>query len=172
MKYYRMYQDKRIRNAVVLKDFPTDQRVEFGRKDAEKLKEHTILFTLEEENSIYPALLEAPMTMVQEEIWQVIALYDSEVVTKQVSLFNQEKNTRVGYRMLLLDRLNCLHIDSEFYPDHQIRHLLLDQEKVKGKEIFRIAGVTPEILVVSMNLVESILRRKSLGVRFQEIECR
>jgi len=172
MKYYRIRQDKRILNTIILKDFPTDERLEFGSSDSEKLREHTMLLTLEDENSIYPAMLEAPMTMVQDEVWQVISMYEPDIVTKNVSLINRKKKTRRGYKLLLLDRMDCLHTDSEFYKDHSIKQLVLDSRKVKGKEIFRIAGVTPEIVVISMNIAESILRRDISGICLEEMVCK
>lgn len=171
MKYFCMGQGKRILHQVVLEAFPTEERVNFTKEDAEKLAESTMLYTIEDENSVYPDILEAPLYMVSETISHVVTMYDPTVITKRVSLVNRERKSLQKYQLLLLDQIDCLHETSEFYPDKTVKRLILDKEKVKGQEIFQIAGVDRMDVIVSLNIAESVLRRNVFGVQFQEICC-
>lgn len=172
MKYYIMSQDKRIQNTFVLKEFPTGAAVDFDTSYKDKLKEHTSLFTIENDKSAYPDMLEAPLVMVEKKIYEVLNLYDETVVYKKVSIINQVRNSRREYYVALIDRLDCLHQSTEFYKDNSVAKIVLDKDKVKGRHIFKIAGISAPYVIVSLDVAESILRRKSFGIRFQEVECK
>ena len=172
MKYFIMTQDKRLRNVVKLKDFPTDQEADFDSSYKDQVNDNTVLHTVEKENSLYPDVLLAPLYMVEDKIYRVATMYEETLIFKKVSLVNMERSTRKSYWLPLLDRVDCLHSESRFYQDQSVEHLVLDKEKVRGREMFKIAGIAPNWVVVSMNIAESVLRRDCFGVRFEEIEVR
>lgn len=134
-------------------------------------KDYDFSYTIENENSIYTDIIEAPLYMVSETISRVVTMYDPSVITKRVSLVNREKKTLRKYQLLLLEPIDCLHESSEFYPDKTVKRFILDKEKVKGQEIFQVAGVDRMDVIVSLNIAESVLRRDVFGVQFQEICC-
>lgn len=171
MKYFCMSQEKKILHEIRLETFPTKERANFTKQDADKLAESTMLYTIENENSIYTDIIEAPLYMVSETISHVVTMYDPSVITKRVSLVNREKKTLRKYQLLLLEPIDCLHESSEFYPDKTVKRFILDKEKVKGQEIFQVAGVDRMDVIVSLNIAESVLRRDVFGVQFQEICC-
>ncbi|MBR3771134.1 MAG: hypothetical protein IKL07_02580, partial [Clostridium sp.] len=115
MKYYIMTQDKRIKNPVVLTQFPTDQEADFDTSYIEEMNSHTVLLTQENENSVYADVILAPLFMVDDKIHKVVSMYDEEIAFFKTSLYNEKKNTRKNYWIALLDRLDCLHEDSTFY---------------------------------------------------------
>lgn len=172
MKYYCMYQDKRIQNIFQLNEFPGEGAVDLDSSYAKKLKDNTALFTTEKENSLYPQMIESPCVMVEKGIYDVIRMYDPEIIFKSVSIINREKKTNRNYYLALLDRLDCLHESSEFHKDHSVARLVLDKSKIKNVHMFKIQGISPNTVIVSMDIVESILRREWFGICFKEVECR
>lgn len=172
MKYFIMTQDKRLRNVVQLKEFPTAEEADFDTSYADKVNDNTVLHTVENETSVYPDVFLAPLYLVEDKIYRVAMMYDETLLFKKVSLVNMERATRKSYWLALLDRLDCLHSESRFYPDHSVEHLILDKDKIRGKEMFKIHGISPNWVVVSMNIAESVLRRTPFGVRFEEVEVR
>lgn len=172
MKYYSMSQDKRIHNVFELIEFPGKEAVDLDSSYADRLKDNTALFTKETENSLYPQMLDAPLTMVEKEIYEVIRMYDQDVIFKGVSIINREKQTNRNYYLALIDRLDCLHESSEFHKDNSVIKLVLDKKKVNNAHIFKIKGISKNTVVVSMDIVESILRRGCFGISFEEITCR
>lgn len=172
MKYYIMSQDKRIQNPFVLKEFPTSASVDLDTSYGDQLRDHTSLFTIENEGSAYPEMLEAPLVMVEKKIHDVLEMYDETVVYKTVSIINQKKNTRREYYIALIDRIDCLHSTTEFYKDNSLKKLVLDREKIKDRQIFKVAGISSPYVIVSLDIAESILRRGCFGVRFEEVECK
>lgn len=172
MKYFIMEQDKRIQNCVILKLFQTGGKVYPTLEQAQQFQANTILETILEEDTIFPDMLTEPLDMVKERIKEVICMYDDSVLWKAVSLLHRETNTLQRYYLLFPKRISCLHADTEYLHDGSMEHLILEKEAVKGWEIFQIEGARKKGIFVSLNLVESILRREHYGIRFTEVECR
>lgn len=171
MKYYHMYQDKRIKNCVRLRDFPTDESVDFTKEDADKLRESTIIYTTNDKEVTYPSLLEAPIIMVEQEVQKVITMYDDTVIFKSVAIINKEENTQESYKVMLLDRIDCLHEMTEYRKDQSIQKIVLDSKKIGKLKIFQIQGTKRKDIIIAMDIAESLLRRHVLGIRYEEIEC-
>lgn len=172
MKYFIMEQDKRITNTVILKLFQSGGKIYPTLEQAAQFQANTMLETVENESTIFPDMLMEPLDMVRENIKDVISMYEDSVLWKAVSLFNRERNTLQRYYLLFPKRLPCLHPDTEFSQDGSICHLVLDKERIKGWEIFQIEEAEQKGIFVSLNIVESILRREHYGIRFTEAECR
>ena len=170
MEYYIMGLDRRIQNAFVLKKFPDGGAVEYNTFYADKVREHTVLYTEATDHSSYPDVLEEPLYMVSQKVREVIELYDETAIYKKVSMVNMPRKKRSEYNVLLVDRIDCLHEDAEFYPDKSIKNLVLDRKKIGDRVIFKVKGIGPAYMIVSLDIVESLLRRNCYGVKFTKVD--
>lgn len=170
MEYYKMMTDQRIMNRFVLKDFPGNESVEYQLKDADKLKDSVILRTVEKDDGAYPDVIEAPIYMVSRMVKDVITLYDETTVFKSAPVMNYGIRQLHPYYILLQDRIDCLHESTTFREDKSLIHLVLDEEKIGNRQIFKIAGIGPAYVIVSMDIAESILRRNGYGIRFEHVD--
>ena len=75
MEYYMMQLDRRIQNKFILQKFPNAGSVEYDTSHAGKVREHTILHTIESDQSSYPDVLEEPLYMVSQKVREVLELY-------------------------------------------------------------------------------------------------
>lgn len=172
MEYYIMSLDKRIQNKFILQKFPEAGAVEYDTSHADKVREHTMLHTIESDKSAYPDVLEEPLFMVSQKVKEVLELYDEGAIYKRVSMVNMPRKKRTEYHVLLVDRIECLHQDAEFYPDKSIKKLVLDKEKIADKTIFKVKGIGPAYMIVTTDIVESLLRRGCYGIKFTKVESR
>ncbi len=172
MEYYIMEADKRIHNRVIIKEFPDNASIEYDTSHASRLKEHTALYTIENDGSAYPEIIEAPLYMVSEKVKEVLDMYDEEAVYKAVSLINRAKQSVQSYHVTLVDRIECLHELTEFYPDKSIKRLVLDKTKLEDRALFKVAGIGPAYMIVSLDVAESLLRRGSFGIKFTHVESK
>lgn len=170
MEYYIMGLDRRIQNKFILQKFPDRGSVEYDTSHADKVREHTILHTIESDKSSYPDVLEEPLYMVSQKVREVIELYDETAIYKKVSMVNMPRKKRSEYNVLLVDRIECLHEDAEFYPDKSIKNLVLDRKKIGDRVIFKVKGIGPAYMIVSLDIVESLLRRNCYGVKFTKVD--
>lgn len=172
MEYYIMELDRRVHNKFILQKFPGTGSVEYDTSDADNVREHTILHTIESDKSSYPDVLEEPLYMVSQKVREVLELYDETAIYKKVSMINTARKTRKEYNVLLIDRMDCLHSDTEFYANKDIKKLILDKEKIGDRAIFKVTGIGPAYIVVSLDIVESLLRRNCYGIKFKKVESR
>lgn len=172
MEYYMMQLDRRIQNKFILQKFPNAGSVEYDTSHAGKVREHTILHTIESDQSSYPDVLEEPLYMVSKKVREVLELYDETAIYKKVSIINMPRKKRAEYNVLLVDRIDCLHEDTQFYPDKSIQKLVLDKRKIADRTIFKVKGIGPAYMMVSLDIVESLLRRDCYGVKFTKVESR
>ena len=66
--------------------------------------------------------------------------------------------------------LDMLSGKSEFYPNGSVKRLVLDAEKIGEHHIFWLNDRRFRNLFVSMEIVESLLRRNVTGIQFREVE--
>ena len=85
-------------------------------------------------------------------------------------MVNMPRKKRSEYNVLLVDRIDCLHEDAEFYPDKSIKNLVLDRKKIGDRVIFKVKGIGPAYMIVSLDIVESLLRRNCYGVKFTKVD--
>lgn len=171
MKYYIMSQDKRISNGIAFKEISTSETFEVGEEFRGKIKKNLVLHMKDTGHTAYAEMLETPFIMVSENLCKVIQMYDEESEFTNILLASQMGKPALDYKVALIERMDCLHENTEFYKDHSVKKLILDKQKIGDRQIFKIKGISPHYVVVSMNIAESILRRSIYGVRLEEIRC-
>ena len=64
--YFELEQDRRIQNRFRFRDMETAVRGEFEPEEFEQIQDMTVLFTLGDEDSVYPDVVDAPVFMVSD----------------------------------------------------------------------------------------------------------
>ena len=172
MEYYIMELDKRVTNKFIIQKFPGPGSVEYSTAQAKDFREHTGLNTIESDKSSYPEVLEEPLYMVSKEIRDILELHDDAIICKEVAMVNLPRKSEKDYAILLTDRIDCLHEEAEFYPDKSIKKLVLDRGKIGERRVFKVKGIGPAYIIVSLDIVESIIRRNCFGVKFTKVESK
>lgn len=123
---------------------------------------------------VIPDVMMAPTYMVSNLIKDTISIYDSSIVFKNIILLpNNEDDLNKGVQMFNipnLPRINCLSEESVILPNGAVKEVLLDEAKIQNKDIFMIDNVVENIVIVSLRLMESILRRNVFGVKFERVK--
>ena len=74
------------------------------------------------------------------------------------------------YHTLLLDSMDMLSGKTEFYPNGSVKRLVLDPQKIGEHHVFWLNDKRFRNPFVSMEIVESLLRRNVTGIIFKEVE--
>ena len=67
---------------------------------------------------------------------------------------------------------DCLHQDTVIYPNGALKEVILDQHKIKGRDIFRIKGIIENKTIISLAVAESIMRRNPYGVGLERVQVK
>lgn len=123
-----------------------------------------------------PDYVKIPTPMVSEQLKKVFQMYDENMSFKGVQCYPKQiedvKKAAPLYWTYYCEQLECLHSKAEIAPNGAIMKLVVNKNKLRGKDIVVIGGIQEKITLVSLAVAESILRRNLFGVAFEEIDLR
>ena len=108
--------------------------------------------------------------MVSVMLRHVLDMYEDGLIFKKVSLIHKEIGQELLYYQVLMDEIEALSEKVERYPDQTEKRILLDTDKIGEHKAFLLADSWMKDPIVHIDVVESILRRGSTGIVFQEVE--
>lgn len=101
MKYYESKQDRTLRNLIEIDGFQGCPNIVLDQNMADKYNKCTILYVNGTSESRYPDLIQSPVLMVSEKIYQVLKYYDTSVMYKIVVLMDRKHKRQEVYRLVL-----------------------------------------------------------------------
>ncbi len=172
-RYFFMEQDNTLMDVIGLRDFDIyGSRHIFTWEDAEKMNDITPLYLDEAKGECAPDFIKSPVYMVSEMAKKVIDMYEDDLIFKKIVLIHKEESKQLVYFHLLLKEIEAVDKDTEYYPNGMEKRLILNREKIGEHRAFLPADSRVKLPVVSLEVVESLLRRHVMGVTFKEIEVK
>lgn len=170
-RYFFMDQDAFLPDAIGLRDFDIyGKRHVFTMEDAEQINDITALYLDEAAGECAADFIKSPVYMVSEMAFDVIDMYEDDLLRRKIVMIHKEEGRQLVYYHLLLRELEMTHEMTEYYPNGMEKRLVLDAEKIGHHKAFLLADSKVKLPVVSLEVVESLLRRGVTGVTFQEVE--
>jgi len=172
-RYFFMDQDNALLDMIRLRDFDIGGgRHIFTWEDRDRLNGITSLYLKEDSGECAPDFIKSPVYMVSDRAKRVIDMYEDDMVFKKIVLIHKEEESQTVYHHLLLKELEALDASTEYYPNGMEKKMVLNGERIRDHKAFLLAGSRIRLPVVSLDVVESLLRRQVMGVTFQEIEVK
>ena len=132
------------------------------RKKVYEIQEH-LLFRVESHmQTVYTDVITFPCFMVSETVKKVISKYQPFLKYTRVVLLQKEKETSMAYYIPFLEQAGK-------GMKNGTGKLLLGREQTDGRIIAEIQAGDNIRIMMRMDLVEGILRRKTVGVGLEEI---
>lgn len=169
MKYFEVVPDQEIANPIQI------QRVDrniyknaISEEDFQTIPALAVgYFENLPERELYDVLHE-PTFLLSDRVKRLLSLYAPKMEFKGIQLFAMEEqdNTAPLYWIPHIAPLECLGDETSKYPNGAVKQLVLDGGKVLKQNIFRVAGILEQKIIVSLPIAESMLRRKVSGISF------
>lgn len=170
-RYFFMDQDVFLPDAIGLRDFDIyGKRHVFTLEDAEQINDITALYLDETAGECAADFMKSPVYMVSEMAFDVIDMYEDDLPRRKIVMIHKEESRQLIYYHLLLREMAMLHELTEYYPNGMEKRLVLDAKKIGYHKAFLLADSKLKLPVVSLEVVESLMRRGVTGVTFQEVE--
>lgn len=171
MRYFIMKQDHNLTYSFKLRDFQmTGPHYTFYKEDAKRVKDISFLYVEGKGDEAYGDFIQNPLYMIAEKIQGVFDMYEDDLIFKKVVLINKEAQKQNVYFHVITDHIEVLSDKSLFYPDGKAKKIILDHNKIGIHHIFQNKELKEDYLFVSLEVVESLLRRKVQGILFEEVE--
>lgn len=175
MEYFRLSQDRRyIHRIPHIQNFnKIGMRKDFTVREHRKINSVNTVIASSPEPLDYIDVLDTQVFLVGKEIKKVFLLYDPSMVFKMFCLVNQAvSNGAAGeYYAPIFREADCVSPKSRFNRDKShFEKLALFRRKIAHFPIFRVANINTEVVIVRLDVAESLLRRKLRGMKFERIE--
>lgn len=172
MDYFRLGQDRRIPYSVLLQgtpDIPNIQNAMHG--DIVGLEEMTIVTVSSSTFNAYPNILDRQLFLVKEEIKEVFTYFAPQMQYRSFCLLDTENAVFNYYFAPDIELVYCFDESSTYNLNKSvIQKVVLKKEQVKDRDIFRLKEVNDCVVIVSLPVAESLMRRKIEGLRFFSVE--
>jgi len=174
MEYFILSQKQNIPNGIIphiLSDKFYERKQVIEKDQAGEVNDVTSIMITHNPSNVYYDVIDEPVFLVSDAVKKLINIYDDSVVFKFVMLTDEVTKHQEVYWLAMIDKIDCISDKCEFYKDNSLKKLVLDKEKVSGKKIFRVDGIREKIVVISLDLAESMLRRYFVGVELTRAEA-
>lgn len=174
MDYFILSQDKRYLRTPFFQDFNgLIWRKNLTTSGSQKIPDVNSLFANSEQEQDLIDILDGQLFLVSNIVKQVFLLYETSIRFKMFCVLNQLRNEVGEYYAPIFRDVDCISDESQFNLDKSfIKKLVLKKEMLKNYAIFRVAGLRCDIIIIRLDVAESLLRRKIRGMKLQRVEVK
>ena len=169
MNYYRLSSDRDISNPIVLKRLDQERYVSGAdRKQYDEVPGMNIAYFKNSPELEKPDFLEEPVILVSDAFRHLLQTYDPQMPMKGIQCYPEEVEDPQAclYWWPYIEKVDCLSEETKKYPTGLLEHLVIDGRKLGKKHILRVDKTIENVVLVSLEFVESILRREFWGMEF------
>lgn len=171
MRFFTMEQDRTLWDMIQFRDFDiAGPRYIFYKEDADDIDPSATLYLAAESGETAPDYIQFPVHMVSDTVKKVLDMYEDDMVFRTIVITSKESEMLKVYHHLLLERLDMFSEQTEFYPNGSIKRLVLDAKKIGEHKVFMLNDKRFTNPYVSLEVVESLLRRGVVGIIWKEVE--
>ena len=172
MDYFLLKQDERYTNTPMLMDvFKNIDIRNINLLNAHKLEDMIIFNVKCDDETEFLDILDRKLFLISEEMKKIIEKYDSGIIFKTIPLIDLPHERQENYYLPIIEELDCLSENSEFNLNSTIvKKIILKKEKIKEKKIFKIKESSKTLIVIRLDVAESLLRRNFKGICLERLE--
>lgn len=172
MDYFLLKQDNRYTSTPqIINFFQTINSRDLNPLRADNIPDNNSFFVKSSENNQFIDIIDNPIFLVCEQMRNIMAKYNRNIIFKRVALIDRENKNQKIYNIPIWEEINALHEDSEI-KFNVVKKIVLDKEKVKDHKIFKIKESDKTLVVIRLDVAESLLRREFEGISLERLEIR
>lgn len=173
MRYFVLKQDEQIMDIPYPKDF--FEKIDVRKVSAESgelVPFRTLISLRPSEFTIFPDVLCTPVLLVTQDAQNIIKLFNEDIAYRQIIYLDKENYLVNLYFMPLLDTVDCLSPRSEYVNASKatLSKVVLKGDPIKNESIFQVKNPAQRVIVVRLDLVESLLAHGCRGFTLAEAE--
>ncbi|AGX44145.1 hypothetical protein [Clostridium saccharobutylicum] len=172
MDYFLLKQDEEYTNVPRLMDvFNTIDVRNINLLKAHKIDDVVIFNVKCDDETEFLDILDRNLFLISKEMKKIIEKYDSEILFKTTPLIDLPHERQENYYMPIFEEVECLSENAELNLNKTVvKKIILDKEKIKGKKIFKIKESSKSLVIVRLDVAESLLRREFKGMCLERLE--
>lgn len=172
MDYFLLKQDEEYTNAPMLRDafYKMDVR-NINLLNAHKIDDIIVFNVKCDDDTEFLDILDRNLFLISEKVKKIIGKYDWGILFKTIPLIDLHHKKQENYYMPIFEEIECLSEKAEMNLNKTVvKKIILDKEKIKGKKVFKIKESSKTLVVVRLDVAESLLRREFKGMCLKRLE--
>ncbi len=165
-EYFWLKPDAALSNPIKIFHFAVEGPVTTGMViDPKKVPKHQVAyFEYSPQLEICDVLFQ-PTLLIENKIKRLWGLYESQMKFKSVQVFANDPEIDVSplYWSPMLKSVDCMDQATTFYSNGMLENLVVRLRSVQAHQIFQVAGPVENVILVSLPVAESMLRRFTTG---------
>lgn len=140
------------------------------KRKVHEMPKHLLFYVEEHMQMVFTDILLFPCFMVTDRVRQTIMLYDPLIRYHRIILLDKIRKKSMAYYIPFLTRIEDTNNKIIKIGTNKNNIFKLDKEKLGEKVLVKIHYNDQMFVVIRQDLVESILRRKTVGIGLRETE--
>lgn len=180
--YFVLSQDEAIQNTVridrnwIPKEWRPanniDRRAALQPEDLHDKDQAYNFLVKSDKRNVYPDLLEIPLLLISPVLKDVFCSHEGHLQCNCALLTDRGQREQREYWVAALEIIDCMAEETQFYPNRFIKKLILDRKKIGDRNIFRVKSILEKWVIISSDVVDSILRRPMTGIKLERVDVK
>lgn len=171
MSYFIIYEDKDNEYSIQPKGSVDEIDYDDIEEHSDDIENMTIQLNLKEKrDKEYIDYIEKPVALISDKLKQVLDKYKQDIFYRAIVLADEKNMEQDLYWQLVIKNIDCISNKSEFDKVGNLKKLVINENKIEGNKIFKVKYKFQNIIIVSLDIAESILRRDFTGIKLKRVE--
>lgn len=166
MKYFEVSVDKNYVPPAPIEWWGVIDKKTLSQKSAFQMPKH-LLFQVEDHmQTVFTDIVTFPCCLVSQTVMDVIKMYDGGISSVRIVLFDKGRKRSKIYYLPFLDTVEYRKED----VNTKTAVLTFNKQFVENKVIMKTEKDGKTAIIMRIDLVESILRRETVGIGLKEVQ--
>ncbi|AJG99815.1 hypothetical protein LF65_03252 [Clostridium beijerinckii] len=172
MDYFLLKQDQRYTNIPRLKDvFNKIDVRNINLLNSHKIDDIVVFYANADKETNFLDILDNQLFLISHEMSKILKKYDEDIILKTIPLIDKINKKQKNYCLPIFEEVEALSEKAEFNLNKTVvKKIILDKEKIQDKRIFKIKEIFKPLIVIRLDVAESLLRRNYKGISLERVQ--
>ncbi|EKQ50990.1 MULTISPECIES: hypothetical protein [unclassified Clostridium] len=172
MDYFLLKQDERYINIPRLENIFNKIDVRnINLLNSHKIDDIVVFYVKADKETNFLDILNNQLFLISDEMGKILKKYDEEMILKTIPLIDKANKKQRNYYLPIFEEIEALSEKAEFNLNRTVvKKIILDKEKIQDKKIFKIKEVFKPLIVIRLDVAESLLRRNYKGISLERLQ--
>lgn len=168
MEYFIICQDKRVLNSVepIGVSKAIDKNIDTKAEDEMPVQ----FYIKEKKENEYVDYIDGQAPLISDKLKYIFEKFQEDIFLKPAVLADIKRMKQDLYWIMIPQAVECLSPKAEFNKNGTLKKLVIDETKIGFTKIFKVDGILENLIIISLDLAESILRRDFIGIKLERVE--
>lgn len=174
MDYFLLKQDERYTYVPELLNlYKNINKADINLTNANKIDDTIIFYIKSDPNTEFLDVLNRQLFLVSQGMKNLLEKYNANIIFKMLPLIDFDNLKQEIYYLPIFEEIEALSEEAELNLDKTVvKKLILNKEKIQGKKIFKIKESAKNLIIIRLDVAESILRRDFKGILLERVEVK